>query len=137
VYGDDKRTYIRNTSPAQSDGIRRIPEFPGCACCPRRPGGRHRARPVRDELAEGVGAVVGRLGLQRIPHDLVMSGSCWRAMCRCGGLFAARLRRVSPTSRPVPAVNRPIRGALMYAAHRAGWLLPDFDPPEPALIYAR
>ncbi len=135
VYGDGKRVYIRHTTPAQHDRIRRIPEFLG----KRGAAGDRGALAVLDryaaDLVDGTMAVVTRLGLRRVPHDLVLSGSVLAgnpALQRC---FRRRLRAVSPRTRVIAAVARPIRGALNYAAHRAGWTLPASALRDSALWY--
>jgi N-acetylglucosamine kinase-like BadF-type ATPase len=135
VYGDGKREYIRHTTPAQAEALRRVPEF----LAARASRGDREALVVlgryADELVEGVGAVVRRLGLRGTAHDLVLSGSVLNGNPILRRQFAARLKAVSPRSRIIPAAARPIRGALMYAAHLAGWTLPDSALRERALAY--
>lgn len=135
VYGDGKRAYIRNTTPRQAEALRRIPEF--LAARARR-GDRETLAVLgryADELVEGVGAVLRRLDLRGTAHDLVLSGSVLNGNEVLRRRFASRLKPVSPRSRIIPAAARPIRGALMYAAHLAGWSLPATALREPALIY--
>lgn len=135
VYGDGKREYIRHTTPAQAERLRRVPEFCAARAARRDPEALRVLGRYADELVEGTMAVVNRLGLRRVSHELVLSGAVLAGNPILRRLFLTRLRPVSPRSRVVPATARPIRGALMYAAHLAGWSLPPSALREPALSY--
>ena len=49
--------------------------------------------------------------------------------------FMRRVRPFAPRARIIGMDARPIRGALNYAAHMAGWKLPAGSLREPALWY--
>lgn len=135
IYGDGKRAYIRHTTPAQHERIRRIPEFLGRRCA----RGDREAYAMFDryagELADGTRAVVDRLRLRGLKLDIVLSGAVLASNPPLRRAYARRVAPMLPRARIVSAIARPIRGALHYAAHRAGWSWPATALREPALWY--
>lgn len=135
IYGGDKRAYIRPTTPKQSENIRRIPEFLEVRC---RKGDREAFRMFdryADELAEGTLAVERTLKLPRMTHDIVLSGSVLAHHPPLQRAYRKRIAHLIPNARIVPAIARPIRGALNHAAHSAGWTLPNSALMERPLWY--
>jgi len=136
IYGDDKRSYIRHTTPAQAARITRIPEFLAAAARRGDRGARRVLAAYATELVEGTVAVIRRLGLRGAPYDVVLSGAVLAHNPVLRGMFRRSLRPLAPAARVVSAVARPIRGALNHAAHRAGWTWPAGALREPVLWYA-
>ncbi len=134
-YGEGRRAYVPLLTAAQGEQQRRIPEFL------RAQAGRgsREALAILDryaaDLVEGTLAVIRQLGLGRVAHDVVLSGSVLACNPALQRAYRRRLAPVAPRARVVTASARPIRGALMYAAHRAGWSLPARALLEPVLTY--
>lgn len=135
-FGDGKRSYIRNTTPAQHERIHRIPEFLGT----RSQRGDREAVAVFDryarELAEGIAAMMVRVELRGKAFEVVLSGSVLSCNPALVGCLRRRLKVLAPKAWVVLAVARPIRGALHYAAHLAGWSLPSSALRDPRLWYS-
>lgn len=135
-FGDGKRSYIRTTTPAQHERIRRIPEFLGLRCA----RGDREARAVFDryarELADGIAAMMVRVELKGRAFEVVLSGSVLSCNPPLVACLRRRLRAIAPRARVTHAVARPIRGALNYAAHLAGWTLPRTALADARLWYA-
>jgi hypothetical protein len=87
------------------------------------------------DLVEGALAVVRALRLGRGAFDVVLSGSVLTGIPAVARAFRRRLRPFVPRARILVARARPIRGALMYAAHMAGWTLPAGALHDPRLHY--
>lgn len=134
-YGEGRRAYVKNYTPLQLERQHRIPEFLTAQAA----RGSREALGVLDryaeELVDGTMAVIRRLRMRGVAHDVVLSGSVLAGNPALRRLFRRHLAARAPRARVVTASARPIRGALMYAAHRAGWTLPASALREPTLTY--
>jgi len=76
------------------------------------------------ELVKGTRGVIDTLGLGRLPFEMLLSGSVIVNIVPLRRAFMRRIRPFAPRARIIGMRARPIRGALNYAAHMAGWQLP-------------
>ncbi len=124
IYGGAKRAYIPSVTARQSRNHTRIPEFL-VKCCEARD---REAVGIFDryaqELADGTRAVLRTVEMGRRPFDIVLSGSVLASNRVLQRLYIKRVRAFARSARIVPAIARPIRGALNHSAHTAGWTFP-------------
>ncbi len=137
IYGGAKRAYIRAVTPRQSQQYTRIPEFLVQRCEARDREAVAVFDRYAEELSDGTRAVLRVVKMGRAAFDIVLSGSVLASNTVLQRLFIRRVRAFAPKARIVPAIARPIRGALHYAAHSAGWTLPKGALTERPLWYSR
>ncbi|MEK7767725.1 MAG: hypothetical protein AAB368_15965, partial [bacterium] len=137
VFGRDKRAFVRPVTPRSERAFHALPEW--LARFARR-GDRDALR-VLDayaaDLVEGTRAVIRALRLGRGACDVILSGSVLTGTPALARAFRRRLRSVAPRARIMVARARPIRGALLYAAHHASWRFPPGKLRDPRLFYLK
>jgi hypothetical protein len=119
LYGQEKRSFVGRVTPGQQRRARRIPEWLSAAARRGSVGALRLLDGYAAVLAEGAGAIVRVLGLRRHRFDVVLSGSVLAGLPDLRRLTARRIRRFAPGARCVGAPARPVRGALVHAAHEA------------------
>jgi len=134
-YGRGKRPFIPAPPPQHSGQMLRIPEFIGA----RASRGCRIALKVLDSYArfsaQSVDAVARRLGMAKKEFDVVLSGSINAGIPELQRAIARRVKQLNPRAVVSPAKYKPIRGALVYAAHMAWGGLPDGALVESVLHY--
>ena len=124
-YGQDKRPYMAPPPAGTFGRFIRIPEFIGG----RAARGCRTALKVLDRYAEfsaeSVGAVAGRLGMSGKRFDVVLSGSINAGIPELQRAIMRRVGKLEPRASVMAARYRPVRGALVYAAHLAWKGLPE------------
>jgi len=134
-YGHGKRPFIPAPPAASMKRMLRIPEYIGA----RASRGCRTALKVLDSYAafsaESVAAVARRLQMTRADFDVILSGSINAGIPSLQRAIARRVRALNPRARVRPARFKPVRGALVYAAHQAWGGLPGNSLAEPVLRY--
>ena len=134
-YGGSRAAYVRPIAPWQRERMSGVTVWLGGEAS----RGSRGARAVLDEyaaaLAWGTAVAVRRAGLDGKPFDVVMSGSVLACIPDLRRFVAARLGRMLPLARPLAARFRPVRGALVWAAHEAWGGLPPGTLRERELRY--
>jgi len=134
-FGGNKRPFLKLPAPKKMHRYYSIPIWLGGQAA----RGSRGALEVLDEYAaqvvDGIGAVMGKIGLKRSPFDVVLSGSVLANIPALQRAVAGRMRKLAPRARVMAARGRPVRGALNYAAHRAWGGFPPGSLREKALRY--
>jgi N-acetylglucosamine kinase-like BadF-type ATPase len=134
-YGRGKRPYLPPPPAAAVQRMLRIPEYIG----KRASRGCRTALKVLDSYAafsaESVGAVARRLEMSRERFDVVLSGSINAGIPALQRAIALKVRKLAPRARVIPAQFKPVRGALVYAAHQAWGGLPEHSLADQVLRY--
>jgi N-acetylglucosamine kinase-like BadF-type ATPase len=86
-------------------------------------------------LAEGTEVAARAVGAPGRGLEVVLSGSVLAGIKPLRDAFRRHLKRLVPGASAVPARFRPVRGALVYAAHQAWGGLPAASLREKALCY--
>ena len=134
-YGRGKRPFIPAPPASAQSRMIHIPRYLGA----RAARGCRTALRVLDSYAEfsseSVDAVARRLGMQRTSFDVVLSGSINAGIPELQRAIARRVKQLNPRAHVIPAKYKPVRGALVYAAHLAWGGLPKNQLVEPVLHY--
>jgi N-acetylglucosamine kinase-like BadF-type ATPase len=133
-FGGSKRAYVKPVKGFSWERYRTLPEFvAGLAA-----KGDRDALKVCDayarELMVGARGIVRTLSLGG-RYEIVLSGSVLAGIPALRRAFARRVRSIAPGARIIGTKARPIRGALNYAFHMAGWQLPSGALAERELWY--
>ncbi len=87
------------------------------------------------QVARGVDVVARKVGINRGRYDVILSGSVLVGIPELHRAVGRLLRKISPRARTRAARFRPVRGALVFAAHRAWGNLPAGSLRDRNLLY--
>jgi len=129
------REYVKPISAPALKRLIRIKEFVGSDAQSGDPVARSLVTRYAGFLAEGVQVAVRQAGESGRGLTVVMSGSVLAGIISLRSAFIRRLTALIPGAVAGPARFRPIRGALVYAAHQAWGDMPPDALTEKVLRY--
>jgi hypothetical protein len=134
-FGSRNRPYVKPVPPRAWKAHDGLPRWLAKRAAAGSPGALRALDRFAHELEKGTRGVIDTLGLRRLPFEMLLSGSVLVNIPRLRRAFMRRIRPFAPKARIIRMEARPIRGALNYAAHMAGWTLGPNALSEPELWY--